>query len=167
MFDMTSATRPPKSRIREWFAAVGLAICVGIVLFATMWPAPLDQGYASAIGRFLEILHKYGVPVWFGYNKLEFSANILMFVPLGFLLTMLLPTRWWWLAVFICPALSIGIELTQAAALSARFATVSDVIANSSGAVVGIFFAVAIRAVVHARDAKVIDRALWQLTQRR
>ena len=167
MFDVGFDTRPPKSRMRESFAAVGLAICVAAVLFATMWPAPLDQGYASTIARFLDVLHKYGVPVWFGYNKLEFSANILMFVPLGFLLTMLLPTRWWWLAVLVCPALSIGIELTQAAALTARFATVSDVVANSLGALIGIVCAVAIRAVVHARDEKVIDRALWQRSQRR
>jgi glycopeptide antibiotics resistance protein len=152
--------------MREWFAAIGLVVCVAAVLFATMWPAPLDQGYASAIARFLDVLHKYGVPGWFGYNKLEFSANILMFVPLGFLLALVLPTRWWWAALLICPALSGAIELTQGAALSARFATITDVIANSTGSTIGIAVATAVRGVVHARDEKVVDRALWHYAQR-
>ena len=163
---MTNAA-PPTSKARTSIGGVLLAAYVIVVLFATMWPTPLDQGYGAAIEKVLDVVHRNGVPQWFGYNKLEFSANILMFVPLGFLLTMLLPTRWWWLAVLVCPALSIGIELTQAAALTARFATVSDVVANSLGALIGIVCAVAIRAVVHARDEKVIDRALWQRSQRR
>jgi len=65
-------------------------------------------------------------------------------LPAGFLVALLLPARRWWLALLICPAISIGIELTQAIFLSARFATVNDVIANSLGAVlgVGIYFVV-------------------------
>ena len=59
------------------------------------------------------MLHKNGVPSWFGYHKLEFSANVVMFIPIGFLVTMLLAQRLWWFALLICPALSIAIEVTQ------------------------------------------------------
>lgn len=153
---------PPKSRARSWLGGVMLAAYVVVVLFATMWPTPLDQGYGAAIEKLLAVLHRNGVPEWFGYNKLEFSANILMFVPLGFLVALLLPARAWWLALIICPALSIAIELTQAVALSARFGTITDVISNSIGALVGVFLAVLLRAAVYERDQKLIARTLWE-----
>ena len=152
---------PPKSRIREGSVSVTLAVCVLVVLLATMWPTPLDRGFESSIDRFLEVLHRNGVPQWFGYNKLEFSANIVMFTPIGFLVAMLLPSRVWWLALILCPGLSVGIELTQGALLSARFATVNDVIANSTGAIIGIILALALRSIVFARDEKVLARARW------
>ena len=158
--------RPQKSRAREWLASFALLGCVTIVLLATMWPTPLDTDYAGAVDKLLAVLHRNGIPEWFGYNKLEFSANVLMFVPLGFLLTMILPAKVWWLALVICPALSIGIELTQATFLSERFATMADVLSNSLGSVVGAFCAVVLRAVVHARDEKLIARALWDFGSR-
>jgi len=154
--------RPPKSRAREWLGVSTLIVYGAIVLFAVFWPAPIDQGFSASIDKVLDVMHRNGVPEWFGYNKLEFSANVLMFVPLGFLISLLLPARFWWLALFIGPALSVGIEMTQAAFLSARFATVSDVAANSIGAFVGAVAAMLLRAVVFSRDEKVIERALWE-----
>ncbi|TFC59923.1 VanZ family protein [Cryobacterium sp. TMB1-7] len=158
---MTNAA-PPKSKARTSIGGVLLAAYVVVILFATMWPTPLDQGYGAAIEKVLDVVHRNGVPEWFGYNKLEFSANVVMFVPLGFLAALLLPARVWWLALLICPALSIGIELTQATFLAARFAAATDVISNSIGAVLGILIAVVLRSVVYERDQKVIARALWQ-----
>ncbi|PJJ65727.1 VanZ family protein [Compostimonas suwonensis] len=159
---MRAAARPPKSLVREWFTGAALALCLTLVLVATMWPTPLDQGYEGSIDRLLAVLHRNGVPEWFGYDKLEFSANVLMFVPLGFLLSLLLPAKVWWLALLICPGLSIAIELAQAALLSSRFATVSDVVANSIGAIIGSLVAVSVRALVHSRDQKIVARALWE-----
>ena len=159
----TTEVPPPRSHVRFALALTGLVICIVVVLLATMWPTPLDRGFESSIDRLLDVLHRNGAPMWFGYNKLEFSANIAMFVPVGFLLTMLLPGKLWWLALILCPALSMGIEFTQATFLAARFATINDVIANSSGAVIGIVLAVMIRAIVHARDKKLLARALWEL----
>ncbi len=152
--------------MRELFATTGIIVCIGVVLFATMSPVPLDQGYSSSIDRLLGVLHRNGVPTWFGYNRLEFSANILMFIPLGFLLALLVPRKAWWLAILACGALSGGIEYTQSVFLTARFATVLDVVANTSGAVIGVVIAVCIRAVVHSRDQKVITRALWDRSAR-
>lgn len=154
---------PPKSQVRQ---KLGLCLVLAyglIVLLATMWPTPLDQGFASSINRLLDVLHRNGIPEWFGYNKLEFSANVLMFVPLGFLVSMLLPLRGWWMALIICPGASVAIEITQSLALSARFATVSDVVSNSIGALVGAVLAVMLRAAVYSRDEKVIARRLWEL----
>ena len=158
-----NSSEPPKSRAREWLGALTLAGYATIVLLATMWPTPLDQGFESSINKLFIVLYRNGVPLWFGYSKLEFLANILMFIPLGFLVALLLPGRVWWLALIICPAMSVAIELTQALALSARFATAIDVASNSLGAVVGILIAVILRAIVYERDQKVIARATWNL----
>lgn len=160
---MTSyATAPPSSRTRVWLASLGLIASIVLILLATMWPTPLDQGFEGAIDKVLAVLHRNGIPQWFGYNKLEFTANIAMFVPLGFLVALLLPQRLWWLALLLCPALSVAIELVQAAILDARVSSAMDVAANSLGALVGILVAVAIRALVYERDQKVIARALWE-----
>lgn len=153
---------PAKSRAREWLSVIVLGGYVVLILMATMWPTPLDQGYESSIQKFLEVLHRNGVPDWFGYSKLEFSANVVMYVPLGFLATMILPQRTWWLALLLCPALSVAIELTQGVLLSARFASPLDVVANSLGAIVGVLCAVVLRAIIHERDQKLIARVLWE-----
>jgi len=159
----TTDQAPPKSRVRLHLGLTLVVAYGAVVLLATMWPTPLDQGFESSVTRLLDVLHRNGIPQWFGYNKLEFSANVLMFVPLGFLVSMLLPVRVWWLALLILPGISVGIELTQAFALSARFATVSDVIANSTGGFIGAFLAVALRAAIYERDEKIIARRIWEL----
>lgn len=158
---MTQA-RPPASRARVGFALTCLAVCLAVVLAATLSPTPLDQGYQGAIDKLLGVLHRQGVPEWFGYGKLEFSANIVMFVPIGFLVALLLPAPVWWISLLLCPALSVSIELTQGALLSARFASGADVAANTVGGVVGILIAVLLRAAVYERDRKIIARALWE-----
>ena len=154
---------PPKSRARQKLGLTFVLVYGLVVVAATMWPTPLDQGYASSINRLLEVLHRNGVPEWFGYGKLEFAANVVMFVPLGFFVSVLLPARVWWLALLICPGVSVAIEVTQSIALSARFATVSDVVSNSTGALIGALIAVVVRAVIYERDEKIIARRLWEM----
>jgi len=157
-----STAPPPKSRARFWLATWGLVATVIVILLATMWPTPLDQGYQSAIDKVLAVLHRNGIPKWFGYNKLEFSANVGMFVPLGFLVALILPQKLWWLSLIVCPGMSVAIELVQGAVLDARVSSAQDVLANSLGALLGILVALAIRAIVYERDQKVIARALWE-----
>jgi glycopeptide antibiotics resistance protein len=159
------AARPAKSHMRVGIAVTLLLIYVAVIVTMTMSPTPLDRGYESAIDKLLSVLHRNGVPEWFGYSKLEFTANIAMFVPLGFLVGLALPQRVAWLGLLLLPAFSGGIELTQAAMLSQRFATIEDVIANSVGGWIGLLIAFTIRAMVHARDQKVIARAVWDARQ--
>lgn len=154
--------QPPPSYVRRNISVLLLLAYIGIVAAMTLSPTPLDQGFESSIDKLLGVMHRNGVPEWFGYNKLEFTANIMMFIPLGFLFGLALPARVWWLAVIASPALSIAIEMTQASLLSGRFATMSDVFANTLGGLFGTLLAMILRAIVNARDEKVIARALWQ-----
>ena len=133
--------------------ATGILIAYAIaVLAVTLWPSPVDRGFEPTISRGLALLHRNGLPTWFGYNTLEFAANIAMFVPAGLLVALMLPSRRWWLALLIVPALSIAIELTQAVFLSSRFATVNDVVANSLGAVLGILLFLLVRITLPIRE---------------
>ncbi|WP_195907774.1 VanZ family protein [Microbacterium gorillae] len=152
--------RPPKSHLRAWVAGVGLLAYLGVVLAATLSPTPLDKGYGGAIDKVLSVGYRNGLPAWFGYAELEFLANVAMFIPLGFLLGLVLPRRGIWVGILLLPAFSAGVEACQAMFLAARFATIGDVIANSIGGWVGLLAAVIIRALVYARDQKVIARAL-------
>lgn len=153
--------KPPKSQVRNGLSITLLTLYTAFVLLVTMWPTPVDSGYSGAIDRVLAVLHRNGVPEWFGYNELEFSANIAMFIPLGFLLGLALPRKIMWLALILVPAFSGAIEWTQGSFLEARVATVQDVIANTTGGWIGILIAFIIRAMVYSRDEKVIARALW------
>lgn len=157
----TAVAAPRASRLRLTVAVVGFAVVAAVVLAATLSPTPLDQGYESAIAKVLDVLHRYGVPNWFGYRALEFSANMAMFLPPGFLVALALPARAIWLFLLLIPAMSGTIELMQATFLAERFASVSDVVANTLGGYAGALMAVVLRAAVRRRDEKLVTRALW------
>ena len=156
------SARSSASRMRVGIATVGLVVCVGAVLMMTLSPTPLDRGYESAVDALLGALHRHGVPVWFGYRKLEFTANVLMFLPLGFLIALALPRRAMWLAVLIVPALSVVIECTQWVLLAQRTPCGLDVLANTLGGLVGAVAAWLLRALVRARDRRVVAAAFAQ-----
>lgn len=127
----------------------------------TMSPTPLDRGYQGAISRLLSVMHRHGVPKWFGYTQLEFSANIVMFVPLGFLVGLLVARRLLWMPLLVVPVLSATIEILQGLLLSQRFASVLDVLANTMGGYMGLALVVVLRLFMEGRDRKIIARALW------
>lgn len=159
---MLHADAPQKSRLRF---AVGLSILIaysGLIMAVTLSPTQLDVNYQNAVLRLLEVLHRNGIPAWFGYGEVEFLANVGMFIPFGFLVALVLPQRLSILTVLIGPGFSAFIENFQREFLSERVASVYDVYANSAGAVIGFLVAATLRAVVHARDRRIIARALWQ-----
>lgn len=153
---------PRKSRMR---LLVGLAVLLaytGVILVVTLSPTQLDVNYQNAVLRLIDVLHRNGVPGWFGYGEIEFLANVAMFVPFGFLIAILLPQKLSGLTVLVGPGFSAFIENFQREFLSERVASVYDVVANSAGAIIGLALAIVLRAVVHARDRKIVARAIWQ-----
>ncbi|MBX3100321.1 MAG: VanZ family protein [Salinibacterium sp.] len=87
---------------------------------------------------------------WVTYTQLESFANVLLFVPFGLLIALLSPTRWWWAVIVGLVLVSICIELGQATFLPGRVASVGDVIANSTGGVIGVVIAAIIRGMAWA-----------------
>ena len=95
------------------------------------------------MSRLLGELHSQGLPGWITYDLLEFAANVVFFIPLTILLTLLFGRSRWWFAVVVAVAGSMTIEVGQMLFVAARFATLQDVAANALGALIGAGVAIA------------------------
>ncbi len=114
-----------------------LLITFGVVVTViTFWPGPPDPDGQLALREFLLQAYTHGLPTWITFGRIEFAANIVMFVPIG-LFGALVLVRHSWLVVPIAVAASIAIEVFQSARLAERVGTPRDVIANGLGALLG------------------------------
>jgi VanZ family protein len=147
------------SALRVWFAGVALALYVAFILVVTLSPSPVDLSFRHDLESLLEKLHDRGVPEFVGYGFVEFASNVVLFIPLGFIASLVLPRRGWWLVLLLGPLFSGAIELAQRLFLPERFATVSDILANSIGAIVGAIAAVLLKLLIAWRDRLVLDDA--------
>lgn len=120
----TSARRRPASV--PLLVLGGYIVALGAIAF---WPTPVDAGVSpllEALSRRLPAL---------SYHRVEFAANIALFVPFGVLLPMILRSRE--LVLPIAIVATVAIECGQAAFLTERFPSVLDIVANATGACVG------------------------------
>lgn len=129
-------TEGPTGRSRRIALVLTAAYLVAVALIA-FDANPVDAGGDPDLFRVLGWLHRHHVPLWVGYSAVEFTANIVFFVPLGVLVTLLIGVRRWWLPVAIGFIASMGIETVQALFLPARTASVDDVLSNTAGALLG------------------------------
>ena len=90
----------------------------------------MDAG-AGPLIRFVTRL----IPV-LTYARIEFGANILLFVPLGVLLTLILRDRA--LVLPIAIVLTLVIESVQGVLLDRRTPSELDMVANTAGACIGL-----------------------------
>ena len=120
-------------------------------LLIGFWSTPVDGPARGWLLHTLDVLHLRGIPLAVNYATVESAANVLFFVPLGILLTAILPRRRWPLAVVFGALFSCGIELGQLVFLPARFASWSDVAANTAGAASGVALTLVIRAIATSR----------------
>lgn len=139
MTDTEAASRRTSTIARSLFV-----IYTAAILAVTMWPKPVTEGSnKDIIDSVLTASHDAGVPVSFDFHSLQFVANIVMFVPFGFLLVLSLASRRVWRAALGAFALTSTIELVQQFLLLERSGDVWDVVANTAGGVMGATFAVA------------------------
>jgi glycopeptide antibiotics resistance protein len=134
----------PNLRFTVFLAAVYL-LALAMIAF---WPTPVDRPVSGSLTSIISWLHAHGMPSFIGYNKIEFGANILLFTPLGYILAAW--TRKWWHPLAAGFAASCLIELGQALLLPNRFASPLDIVANTTGAALGIV----IHVILHGRRAK-------------
>lgn len=133
---MPPATRPRTAHAARAIARALLApylVAVGLIVFL---PAPEAGRITGLVRIFAELVAMWGVPREPAAVVFEFLANVVLFVPFGLLVSIVWP-RWSpWLVIGLGCLMSIAIELVQFA-LPTRFPTVSDVIANTTGAAIG------------------------------
>ncbi|MEV4773869.1 VanZ family protein [Microbacterium sp. LWH12-1.2] len=123
-------TNPRAARRRGWIWAVAIVYLV-ILVYIVFWPEPSDFGISPWLRRIREI-----VPALTA-TRVEFVANVLLFVPLGAGLAMMLH-RHRYLVVPLGFLATLTIEGIQALLLVGRSPTVIDLIANFAGACVGL-----------------------------
>lgn len=137
---MSRLLPPPRRLTRGIALALALPFFGGIALL-TLTPTRIEQSMPNLLDLVLSVSHRLG---WesLDFTRLEVIANVLVFVPIGILAFILIPRRLWPLALALGPAVSLSIEAAQRLALPNRTATVSDVIANSGGALIGVALAI-------------------------
>ncbi len=131
-------------RVISWALLLTASGVVGMITFSAGPPDPEGQ---LALQEFLLRAHQEGLPAWITFGKIEFAANILMFVPIGFFGALCL-RRFRWLIIPIAIAASTGIEIIQSTRLPDRVGTPRDVVANSLGAMIGFVMAYLLVALV-------------------
>jgi glycopeptide antibiotics resistance protein len=137
---MRLGTPPARGRV---LTATLLAVYIFAVALIVLWPTPVDAVAIGLTRHVLSALHRAGAPDWFDYNLIESAANVVMFVPLGFLTALLLPSGWRWLTPAGALLFSAAIEWCQQSFLPGRFASLQDVWVNTLGAALGTVLAYA------------------------
>lgn len=136
-------------------------VYLGVVAFITLGPQPLDEGTDSLVWRMLHFFSRFGATDWITYSLLEFWANVAMFVPVGLFFLLLLGRRRWWLAVLLGVAVTCGIEFAQQF-IPSRVSDPRDILANSTGAFIGVIVALIVTwpaAIRRARERRLQARA--------
>ena len=135
---MTAPTPAPQRALR--WALAGYTVFIAVILG---WRTPTTP-VVDTLAVVSEQVRAIGAEAWLTDPRVEFLANIALFVPFGLLLAAVLrPARWWW-AVVAGLGYSLLAEVAQGVWRPQRSGTVSDVIANTLGSLVGAALAVLI-----------------------
>ena len=130
-----SGERYPDSSTRSIARVVLTVYGISLALIA-LWPIPVDSGAGGLLRRVTRVLPALT------YARIEFSANILLFVPLGVLLMLILRRRYLILPIAIVT--TVAIECSQGLLLDKRTPSLLDIIANTAGACVGMVIVAAV-----------------------
>jgi glycopeptide antibiotics resistance protein len=126
---------------------LGLAGAYGAALLLVgLWPTHVDENM-DMVNRppTTWLVNILSLTPAQGYDIGEFSANVLLFVPLGLLAMGLVPRLSWVRLALGAGALSVLIELAQTIYRPDRTGSLRDVVANTFGAVLGAALVVAWR----------------------
>jgi glycopeptide antibiotics resistance protein len=116
------------------FAYVGF---VGMVTLTPSAHAPIPVGLMV---RVLEAFHRRGYVEALTIERVEFLANVAMFMPIGVFLLLLVGAERWWLALFLPFFLTVFIETAQRD-IPGRVSDPRDILANTLGGIAGVFVA--------------------------
>lgn len=148
---------------RHPFLSLLTFLYLGFVGWLTLTPQPITPERERLISRVLARLQHIDQLSWLSFNRLEFLANIGLFVPLGLFLVLLVGDRFWWVAIGVAFAMTTAIETAQRS-IPGRVPDQRDVVANTAGALIGV--AIALVLVLpdtvrrrRARRARRVERA--------
>ncbi|MBG6053915.1 glycopeptide antibiotics resistance protein [Salinibacterium sp. CAN_S4] len=125
---------------------------LAVVAWLTLTPSStgLESGMLDRLAAFLA---RFPETSWFTFLRLEFIANVAMFVPFGVFFVLLFGRRQWWLAIIVGMVMTLAIEGVQQI-IPGRVPDVRDLVANSVGTTVGVLLALALTATRARRDSR-------------
>ncbi|WP_110183459.1 VanZ family protein [Nocardioides solisilvae] len=112
----------------------GYLVFVG---WLTLTPDALGERETRLANRLLDALHRRGIAESVDYARLEFLANIALFVPVGMFLLLLFGAGGWWLAAVSSFLMTAFIETAQRQ-IPGRVPDERDLLANTVGGLIGI-----------------------------
>ena len=128
-------------RPTRWALIVVLVFVLAIVL----WPSRPAAGGQTWLQEWFVRAHGSGLPTWLSFGLVEFVSNVIMFVPLGLLGTLARPPGGALTVVIGAVVLAGAVELLQQTVLPSRTGDLRDVVANTTGALIGVGVAELIR----------------------
>ena len=120
-------------------ARILLALYLAALALVAFWPTPVDRPAAGRLQAALLALHRAGLPDLVNYSFVEFASNILLFVPIGILAALAFPQFHRGRIVLAAFLASCGMELGQKLFLHDRFPSAMDIVANTAGAMLGLW----------------------------
>ena len=114
-------------------ALVGTSVAVAGIAELTLFGSA-----GLGAGQRLELDPVLGARGWSGIAWRPVIDNVTLFVPLGAMLSALWCRRSWLLVLAATVAVSLGVEVFQWAVPTGRIANSADVLANASGALLGV-----------------------------
>lgn len=128
------------------------------VAFMVFWPVHIDSGQVGGVVQeTVDTGHSQGwLPLWYGYSHVEWTSNLLMFLPGGFLFTLLLQPARPWLVPLGGLAATASIETIQLL-MPGRTSSPLDILANALGCVIGWVLALGLLKIVgkHKKKAEI------------
>ena len=149
--DPLAAARP-KPCAERWLAygaRVALLLVLLLAVVLTLTPDAPMRGlfeFHESLGRLVSRLTLGQTDV--SVEEAEALANVLLFVPIGFLLRLALPRAWSSLLLIVATAGSLGIEVVQYLLLPDRTPSLVDVLTNGGGTAIGLVLGVDVQRLV-------------------
>ena len=134
-------------------ALLAIATIVYLAALAALTLGPQPEGAGGTLFAFAGWFSDWAVTAWITFDVLEFTANVVLFLPAGALTLLWSGARRWWIAPPLGLALSLAIETTQALALPDRIPDGRDLMANTLGAALGMLTMLCARRVHRERIA--------------
>lgn len=146
---------PGVSRRRRRIALTCLAVY--LLLLAPLASMNLGRiGIPSVNTALVAWLNESNILPGIRFGHVEAAANVAVFVPIGFLLALIVPRRLWLLAAAGGTILSACIETAQWLFLPGRQPSLRDVVTNSLGALIGALLALLVLALArhHSQSSR-------------
>jgi len=138
---------------RHPFLSVLTFAYLALVAYVTLGPQPLDSQQSAWLKRIIAELAQHHQTRWLTYSRVEFIANILMFIPIGVFFVLLLGRDWWIPAIVAGVAMTCTIEFVQLF-LPTRVPDIRDLVSNSFGSFIGVVAAMIITTPAAMREKR-------------